>query len=1106
MTEVNLWKGWSLTQLSEKPADGEAARTRARLRQRYKAELAALKLLSAYAPELVEGHPEADIGNTRIAHFFDQLAAEASGMSLPKQHNFIVRGLEKGVRELGWQVSIPSPMVTVPRQAPAVRSSTMEQLVTWEGWAEKHLEVPAWPTEYGPSDQAIWSAGRLVFSLIHDGSVLNRQWLAALPDAIADGIRSDAGRNEFYLTLCRQYSSGKNDRQPSKLYRRIFLSPLTSLLLWQHYDRCGRSWPKNASIEKCLRSYCRSLTQEKLPSALLSIALQAGETSASLELPPILVHYARKLDLAPSLSPSSWQRLLTGRVPKLSDLDLDLERVCEAQPNCRPLVIGLRQQYPDQLRQLRQLQSEITRLKGAKRPTHQVIEQRLDAFLSPEQGNGPMVIALAEWSRHLLVFGGVVKSRLKPRSVATYLSSIARPLVIHTQDDHDLTQFQADDWQRLYERCLSEARGDDGRTKRARRLRDFHDYLILKHRVPDVDLEVDRGIAKRVDVNILTVAEYDRALKLIHDSDQPERFREMQALTLIIGYRCGLRRSECASLLIRDITYETTATGAVAELIVRPNGYHTGKSESATRRLPLGILLTQAEWQRLRRWVARRNAEGLTLSANRELLFCEQGYGLQPLWDDVLFKPIQMAMKLASGDASLRYHHLRHSFVTFTLLRLMEDAPEALFPKAWATDDQGSIAMPHWCKDISAMAWLAPREETTRKRLWLLALWAGHAGPHETLASYSHLADWVAGETIRKLHDPILSNREQATLLGQSPRSVPVWRSRHKITGAVRASDLLQALSAKPAFTRLTGPATSVTASWHTFRNPDLSALSWKGAFLDTQPVDPVTIYQCLRLIGQLEAAGETHSTCISRTATRLDVSKAALEGWVREGERLMNLKTARGQPRFSRCRDPEKRQQLAVSLSSYLPELPRSIAPPYTLKAQLVARTYFHALLDWYQREPETCRESLNTYRDAMQRTTAQLKFSTRKARQAALRLLRWLHLEQHVQVVVERPPHVPREKVVAFWREETRMTRQQIVVVESTTPNQTSRHSHGKAAIRLSDPDIRGHKQPLELLPALRFAIFMALVVTRSQSLAAQEAVSPSAPPAEAETTTKE
>lgn len=1117
MTDIAFWEGWDLMLLPQvRATDGEGVRAQARQRQRYHDQLAALHLLAEFAPDVAEGRKDISVTDDIVTALFDQLAAVASGLALRQQHNFLVRGLEKGTRELNWKLNIPSPMVIVPAHAPAVRSATIEHLITWDRWIDSHVSRSA-PSPASDAEYAKWSAGCLLFSLIHDGSVLSRKWLEAIPDAVTEGVGWAEG--QLYLTLKRRApksgrptaakrpeasapAASSSGAEPSPqastasetpsgyLYRRVFLSPLTSLLLRVHYSQQGTSWPEDTAIEQCLRSYCKTLTGEKLPSKLLTFVLEAGSTAAALDLQPLFVRYAQKRDWAPSLPPSCWHRLLTGEVQDISAVDPEDRN--EDRLAYRPFATATCMNYPDQLRQLRHLQGQISQMKGSKRPTNSIICQRLEAFLSPEQGNGPMVVVLGEWVRHLMVYGGRVKSRLKPRSVANYLSTIATPLVIHSHDYYDLSLLTADDWQGLYDRVLSDATGDEVRSLRAQRLRVFHDFLMDHHGVPDVELEAGSGVAKRVDVNLLTVAEYCRAKQLIRESPQPARLREMQELALVIGYRCGLRRSECASLLVRDIAFDTTATGTTAELIVRPNRFHTGKSESATRRLPLRILLTLDEWRQLKKWVAIRNGEGITTNANRELLFCEQGVGLQPLTDAVLFRPIQSVMKLASGDPSLRFHHLRHSFVNFTLLRLLEESPGELLPEAWARNDQGDIAMPHWGEDISAMAWLAPREETTRKRVWLLSLWAGHAGPHETLASYTHLLDWVASQSIRKHQDPILPTIVQAALLEQSTGSIAVWRSRHKLKGKTRASHLFDILKTKHTFKKLPLAVAPSTAAWHAYVPPNDARIGQIGPSSDTQTLDPMVIYQCLRLFGQLETTGETQTLCIARTADRFGVTQPQLTHWIREGERLMSLKTRQGTSRFSRCRDIDKRQQLAISPSCYLPELPRCIAPPKSQKAQRAARTYFHALLDWHHHEPSACLQSLATYRDVMQRTTGQLTFSSDNARQAALRLLRMLHLEQHVQVVIELAPHAPREKIVTYWRKHTQLTQRQIRVVDSTERLQSSHDWYHKADIRLSDSKSDGHNQPLELLPALRFAIFMVLMVIGTEKADPQEDLS--------------
>lgn len=378
------------------------------------------------------------------------------------------------------------------------------------------------------------------------------------------------------------------------------------------------------------------------------------------------------------------------------------------------------------MQRLLQFQNGFTASKRQKDRTAAL--QHIEQFLNETDKNGPLLKLLVGWANILIRRGGRVKNRLAIRTVATYLSNIARPLLIHGHDIDDVQLLDAGEWQSLYDRVISDAKTACSRARRQNRLRQFHDYVMDTQAAPDVELEVTKNSASLADTNIITPAEYQRALQLIGTSSQPERFRTMQSLALILGYRLGLRRSECAFLLLRDVAYALDYDEIPGELLIRANQFHTGKTYSATRRLPLWLLMPE-EKQKLIEWCQRRRGESTTKASDQHLLFCHSGNGTLPLGDKELFRPIQAALKTVSGDPSVRYHHLRHSFVSFTLLRLLEQTPGELLPQRWLLDDEGNIAMPNAQADISALAGLAPQSRPTRKRLWQLALWAGHASP-----------------------------------------------------------------------------------------------------------------------------------------------------------------------------------------------------------------------------------------------------------------------------------------------------------------------------------------------------------------------------------------
>ena len=1025
-----------------------------------------------------------------IAAAFDALHQQAPPSTLKITHNFLVKGLERGSQQLNWTVAIPSPLVTVDREPPAVTTESFAALHSWDVLVEAH---DMFPSAAGYSGYALrkWLIGRWLFQLIREGAVLHKRHLEQLPDAFEKGVTLTNGA--VFLTLeegaplpiendddqaaddkasADQSSETPFEKEQRVCYRRLFLSPTSQLMLLRTYQEAGNAWPRTAAksrlpVAQCLIFYLKHIDDGaslKSISELLSMAY----TASSFDKPPLLNHYASRANVAQSLRPSSWQRLtqrhvLTDTLRDSSGNDVYLEFQTPAPSQAPP---------SDQLKQFRQLQRCLSNSLGDRATEREAISN-IQTFLSISSRNGAMVTLLARWCLKLLQKGGRVKSKLAVSSVKRYLSPIGRSLVAQSSTLDNLQMASADQWEALYENVLNSVKPDVERATVQNRLCDFHHFLMDTIAAPSIDLEGVPGAKKRVDVNIVTPAEFRRALNLIESSEQPERFRTMQKLALILGYRLGLRRSECAGLLVRDVVYvEGTATFP-SELIIRSNTYRRGKSYSATRRLPLWLLMPDEQSQ-LIAWVKRRQGETTTQQINKQLLFCSSGSGYLLLDDKALFQPVQTALRTVSGDPSLRYHHLRHSFVTFTLLRLLERSPCELLPTAWLRDDHGDIALPNINADISVLAGLAPQDRPSRKRLWQLALWAGHASPEETLSTYSHLLDWVLGHTTFRHYNPMLRLEQQLAMLSfQTKTALTSWRNRRDLIGKTQASELLSHLQTE------WQPFIAddlLKNAWRTYQPPAVNPLdnSLESSF--NWP-EATTIYQSLRLIEQQEARGEPLDKAIQQTAKRFALEEEPLRQWVANGVRLMQRKTRRTNQQFSREANRYDRQRRVTSTRVYMPELYRCMAPPVKPPVLKETGQFFHRLLDWHQKEPSKAEESLITLRNHIQRSTGHIVLPNADAINRVRELLRPLRCFQHTYLVVEVTANAKAKRVKQHWSNATNIPHPRIELIPTPSPSSHTRYWYGNAHLKITRDSYKKAEQPL--WEAVRFAAFMAMLV---------------------------
>lgn len=1085
-----IWSGWKLSPPKKSTSDGQEERRYQRACERYQRWKAILASLEQQVTGIMSGQRDIVMPDAVIAAAFDALHQQAPPSTLKITHNFLVKGLERGSQQLNWTVAIPSPLVTVDREPPAVTTESFAALHSWDVLVEAH---DTFPSAAGYSGYALrkWLIGRWLFQLIREGAVLHKRHLEQLSDAFEKGVTLTNGA--VFLTLeegaplpieddddqtaddsasADQSSETPFEKEQRVCYRRLFLSPTSQLMLLRTYQEAGNAWPRTAAksrlpVAQCLIFYLKHIDDGaslKSISELLSMAY----TASSFDKPPLLNHYASRANVAQSLRPSSWQRLtqrhvLTDTLRDSSGNDVYLEFQKPAPSQAPP---------SDQLKQFRQLQRGLSSSLGGRATRHEAISN-VETFLSISSRNGAMVTLLARWCLKLLQKGGRVKSKLAVSSVKRYLSAIGRSLVAQSSALDELQTASADQWEALYENVLNSVKPDVELATVQNRLCDFHHFLMDTIAAPSIDLEGMPGAKKRVDVNIVTPAEFRRALNLIESSEQPERFRTMQKLALILGYRLGLRRSECAGLLVRDVVYiEGTAT-FTGELIIRSNTYRRGKSYAATRRLPLWLLMPK-EREQLIEWVKRRQGETTTQQIQKQLLFCSSGSGRLLLDEKALFHPVQTALKTVSGDPSLRYHHLRRSFVSFTLLRLLERSPCELLPEAWLLDDNGDIALPNTEADISVLAGLAPQDRPSRKRLWQLALWAGHASPEETLNTYSHLLDWVLGHTTFRHHNPMFRLEQQLALLSfPTKTALTSWRNRRDLIGKTQASELLSHLQtewqpfiAEDLFKN----------AWRTYQPPAVNPLdnSLESSF--NWP-EATTIYQSLRLIEQQEAREESLDKAIQQTAKRFALEEEPLRQWVANGERLMQRKTRRTNQQFSREANRHDRQRRVTSTCVYMPELYRCMAPPVKPTVLKETRQFFHRLLDWHQKEPSKAEESLITLRNHIQRSTGHIVLPDADAINRVRELLRPLRCFQHTYLVVEVTANAKAKRVKQHWSNATNIPHPRIELIPTPSPSGHTRYWYGNAHLKITRDSYKKAEQPL--WEAVRFAAFMAMLV---------------------------
>lgn len=396
----------------------------------------------------------------------------------------------------------------------------------------------------------------------------------------------------------------------------------------------------------------------------------------------------------------------------------------------------------------------------------------------------PVLRLLVAWTHNRLTKSrsGVWSLKLKPSTLLSYLSSIAKPLQTYF-GYRDPVNASAEEFEHIYLLIIDAGKNIAVKARRARILRDFHCFLEIEQNVKPCYLFqefIAQGIkdkANLVDANILMPWEYEAALSFLLQPQELTGLSEVQSkavlVALILGFRCGLRRSELLFTKLDNFEWELSRFNGVPDwgaLFITYSEERDLKSISSQRRLPIGLLLNKKERDILYGYLVVRLAFGVKDS---EFLFFfgEKtpflSRSAQVVHPDHLFLPLTKLLQRVTGDNSFRYHHLRHSFATWLFWYWTADIHKFHHPIPSLKRNQSFEHL------ITARESLLHREATlaSRKTLHLISSLIGHSGPSITLYHYIHSASWVIWSDFSQ-QIPEVTDQVKASLAGVSARTL----------------------------------------------------------------------------------------------------------------------------------------------------------------------------------------------------------------------------------------------------------------------------------------------------------------------------------------------
>lgn len=402
------------------------------------------------------------------------------------------------------------------------------------------------------------------------------------------------------------------------------------------------------------------------------------------------------------------------------------------------------------------------------------------------------------YTARLCAVGTQYKKHLAWATVRQYSAIVLRGLT-RVAAGRDVTQLDEAEYEELYMLMLERA-SPRNRKRTLVALREYHLSLMASYRAPWVDWSYIVGLSEwdlsdaihSIDANYVFSNEYEYALKIIDNQKSlslPVRTR-LKAL-LVLGYRFGLRWSEALYLKQCDLHFMRDGRGI--KVRVRQNKHRPLKTRSARRDVPLLGNLSERELQALLDAKAYASASGQVSPS--ELLFHGEA-GEEAVADRHLLSALaNRALRIATGDRSVRFHHLRHSYATSLVILSMDSVagkegvwsvvrgrllePLQLDVSEDSTDEQPVQLRYQSASDLADFLWQSTEAGPTRMRV--VSILMGHASSYTALLHYTHVTPFLS-RSIQSAASPGggLSPMVASAALGQSYDPLKRRLSRHR--------------------------------------------------------------------------------------------------------------------------------------------------------------------------------------------------------------------------------------------------------------------------------------------------------------------------------------
>lgn len=787
---MNVAHPWGPVARSTQKAVGREARTAAHDKKGHRLQREVDAIILSESPELATGMPPAD-GQESIDRITQSIWAGAvSWDALTKQHNYFARGIGQGNSDGLWTLISPSLIQAQKRtqllrdeayfrrgsQFAQIRQKFVHALGSFIKTEQRWLQL---------SEEQLTSyrGAMILASATLFGGLCHKTALAHLPEVLRTTKAQRCG-DQIWFEF--RFPEGEAARlnlpgEDEELYRWC-PDDLTAALIvhfQRHHDLAdfpvnatGKSESRAPAVLQAIRDLFRDL-QIPLPKGL-SLgdwclgAWAAVERAPAGNIPSYLAEYALGRTASCSLPTDRWVALINQRVSPVSVVPPQ-EPAWKAPSLPRPMIHNGAPPPPDTRRIANKLLRVCQQTYPARLTRSECIKRFEHLLSANDLGEHVAAQLLAHWAIILLRKGSSWRQKpLAPSTVySTYLAPLTRGLLalLEKPDEHDIRDYDSDDFELLYEDILKQARSDAS-SGRMHALQEFHYFLVTQYDCPPLDsplIAAKRG-TPRVRAMIVTEAEYHATRAQLRQQAKTNHSRsELLEMALILGFRAGLRPAEVRKLRLHDIFVGDTDT----TITVSTNRYGKNKNRPSRRRIDLRALCPKVEYD----WLTDRICQLQTAAQrNKQALLISEAPGRNiQVPDDFLRTHLQPLLRHVTRNAHINFYSLRHS--ALTRLHLLAEIPRHY---QQILDPKGEQSWPE-----SIVPALTGGDAESMKRLYAVSAIAGHASPETTLTTYLHGLDLILQ---RKVQDtlPLLDAEVYAHLIGRNYETVARYLKDHR--------------------------------------------------------------------------------------------------------------------------------------------------------------------------------------------------------------------------------------------------------------------------------------------------------------------------------------